>query len=139
MGLDIMRKKLARRQKAMPIEAAEYEHVRQRLARRGCDYGLILVVGGLLVVTLAPWIVTWGTGMEPVAKIWGKFAFPGWAWLMLAALSSWFERVVRPVWPDDVDPTPGLRITEIVTWPFQLFFFLNPWELLVRLRARLKV
>ena len=138
VGLDIMRKRLAKRQKAMPMEIAEFEHIRQRLARRGCDYGLLLLVGGLLVVTLAPGIMAWGTGTSPVAKLWGKFAFPGWAWLMLAALSSWYEKVVKPVWPEEVDPTPGLRITEIITWPFQLFFLLNPWELLVRLYARLK-
>jgi hypothetical protein len=139
IGLNIMREKLAKRQKVKPLDVADYEHARQRLARRGCDYGLILLIGGLLVVTLTPAVVAWGTGAEPVMRVWDKFAFPVWAWLMLAALSCWYERAVKPIWPDDLEPTPGLRITEIVTWPFQLFLFLNPWELLIRLRKRLNI
>lgn len=134
VGLHLAYEKLVRRQKAEPMAPADYERVRQRVARRGCDYGLILLVGGLLVIALASTILAWGTGVEPVGRRWEQFAFPLWAWLILAGLSSWYERVVRPVWPDTVDPTPGLRLTEIITWPFQLFFFLNPWEVLIRLR-----
>jgi len=136
IGLNIARERLARRQRRKPMNAAEYEHVRQRLVRRGCDYGLILLVAGLLVVTLAPGVLAWGTGEEPVVAAWWKMAFPVWAWLMLAALSCWYERIVKPVWPDDLDPTAGLKLTEIITWPFQLFFFLNPWEILIRLRTK---
>jgi len=136
LGLNIVWERLAKRQRRKPVDAAEYEHLLQRLVRRGCDYGLILVVAGLLVVTLAPGILAWGTGQEPVVAAWWKMAFPVWAWLMLAALSCWYERAVKPAWPDDVDPTPGLKLTEIITWPFQLFFFLNPWEILIRLRTK---
>jgi hypothetical protein len=136
VGLNIARERLARRQRRKPMDAAEYEHLRQRLVRRGCDYGLILLVAGLLVVTLAPGVLAWGTGEAPMVAAWWKMAFPVWAWLMLAALSCWYQRIIKPVWPDDLDPTPGLKLTEVITWPFQLFFFLNPWEVLIRLRKK---
>lgn len=138
IGLNIARERLARRQRLKPMDTAAYEHMRQRLVRRGCDYGLILLVAGLLVVTVVPGIVAWGTGEVLVMAAWRKWAFPVWAWLMLAALSSWYQRIVKPVWPDDVDATPGLKLTEIITWPFQLFFFLNPWEVLIRTRTQAK-